>query len=133
MIASLDHLVLTTSDLDKCVAFYSEILGMKLERFGENRLALHFGNQKINLHEYGREFEPKASVPTPGSLDLCFLVDRPLADVMARLETCGVTIVEGPVRRTGACSTILSVYVHDPDGNLIELAQSQAQTESSTR
>ncbi|TCV79963.1 VOC family protein [Sulfurirhabdus autotrophica] len=125
MIASLDHLVLTTRDLDKCVAFYSEILEMKLERFGDNRLALHFGHQKINLHEFGREFEPKAYTPMPGSLDLCFLINRSLKEVMAKLEACGVPVIEGPVRRTGASSAILSVYVRDPDGNLIELAQAE--------
>ena len=123
MIASLDHLVLTTRDLDKCVEFYTQALGMTLERFGEGRLALRFGNQKINLHLSGHEFEPKAATPTPGALDLCFLVDRPLSEVIARLEAQSVPVIEGPVRRTGACSPLESVYVRDPDGNLIELSR----------
>lgn len=123
MIAALDHLVLTTRNLDKCVDFYTRVLGMKLEPFGNGRLALAFGNQKINLHEYGREFEPKAELPTPGSLDLCFLVNRPLAEVVAALNVCGVAILEGPVTRTGARFQLLSVYVRDPDGNLLELSE----------
>ena len=122
MIASLDHLVLTTRDLERCVDFYTRVLGMSLERFGQGRLALRFGDQKINLHEAGREFEPKATLPTPGALDLCFLADRPLAEVVARLEGQGVQIVEGPVERTGARFRLLSVYVRDPDGNLVEIA-----------
>jgi catechol 2,3-dioxygenase-like lactoylglutathione lyase family enzyme len=122
VIASLDHLVLTTRDLERCVDFYTRVLGMSLEHFGQGRLALRFGDQKINLHEAGREFEPKATLPTPGALDLCFLADRPLAEVVARLEGQGVQIVEGPVERTGACFRLLSVYVRDPDGNLVEIA-----------
>ena len=122
MIASIDHLVLTTRDLERCVDFYTRVLGMSLERFGQGRLALRFGDQKINLHEAGQEFEPKATSPTPGALDLCFLADRPLAEVIARLEGQGVKIVEGPVERTGACFGLLSVYVRDPDGNLVEIA-----------
>ena len=122
MIASLDHLVLTTRDLDRCVEFYTGVLGMSLESFAQGRLALRFGQQKINLHEAGHEFEPKAAVPTPGALDLCFLADRSLAEVIARLEEEGVQIVEGPVERTGARFRLLSVYVRDPDGNLIEIA-----------
>jgi catechol 2,3-dioxygenase-like lactoylglutathione lyase family enzyme len=122
MIASLDHLVLTTRDLDRCLEFYTGVLGMSVERFALGRLALHFGSQKINLHQAGHEFEPKAASPTPGALDLCFLADRPLAEVIARLEEQGVQIVEGPVERTGACFRLLSVYVRDPDGNLVEIA-----------
>lgn len=123
MIASLDHLVLTTRDLDACVEFYTRILGMRLEPFGNGRLALIYGNQKINLHEYGREFEPKADKPTPGSLDLCFLVDRPLEEVIATLQSFGVVIIEGPVERTGARCKILSVYIRDPDNNLLVLSE----------
>lgn len=123
MIASLDHLVLTTRDLDVCVEFYTRILGMRLESFGNGRLALIYGNQKINLHEYGREFEPKADKPTPGSLDLCFLVNRPLDEVIAALQSFGVAIIEGPVERTGARFKILSVYIRDPDNNLLELSE----------
>lgn len=126
MIASLDHLVLTTRNLARCVDFYTRVLGMSLERFGEGRQALRFGDQKINLHEYGHEFEPKAQVPTPGSLDLCFLADRPLEQVMAALEVREVPILEGPVARTGACGPIRSVYVRDPDGNLIEISEPMA-------
>lgn len=122
MIAALDHLVLTTRNLDRCVDFYTCVLGMALERFGEGRLALRFGKQKINLHEYGHEFEPKAAAPTPGSLDLCFLADRPLDEVIAALKAHRVEIVEGPVRRTGARFPIVSVYVRDPDENLVEIA-----------
>lgn len=126
MIASLDHLVLTTRNLVRCVDFYTRVLGMSLERFGEGRQALRFGDQKINLHEYGHEFEPKAQVPTPGSLDLCFLADRSLEQVMAALEVREVPILEGPVARTGTCGPIRSVYVRDPDGNLIEISEPMA-------
>jgi len=118
----LDHLVLTVADVDATVAFYQRALGMTAVTFGEGRRALAFGAQKINLHPYGREFEPKAARPTPGSADLCFLTETPLAEVLAHLGACGVDILEGPVRRTGATGPILSVYFRDPDGNLIEVA-----------
>ncbi len=125
MIDHLDHLVLTTRDKDACIRFYTEILGMRLEKFrtptGE-RLALKFGNQKINLHEWGREFDPKAHVPVPGSLDLCFIASAPLEEVMRKLETAGVKIIQGPVAKTGAVSKLRSVYVRDPDLNLIEIS-----------
>jgi catechol 2,3-dioxygenase-like lactoylglutathione lyase family enzyme len=124
MIDHLDHLVLTTRDLDACVDFYTRVLGMKLEKFGAGRLALRFGSQKINLHVAGKEFEPKAEVPTPGALDLCFICDRPLDAVIARLGELGVPIIEGPGPRTGATGPIRSVYVRDPDRNLIELSES---------
>jgi len=123
VIDHLDHLVLTTSDLDGCVGFYTQVLGMRLETFGAGRKALRFGNQKINLHEAGREFEPKAHRPTPGGLDLCFIADRSLDEVIARLETLGVPIIEGPVQRIGATGTIRSVYLRDPDQNLIEISE----------
>ena len=119
---SLDHLVLTVRDVAATCAFYTRVLGMEEVTFGSNRKALTFGRQKINLHEAGREFEPKAAQPTPGSADLCFLTEEPLPQVMAHLAKCGVPIVEGPVRRTGAQGLLESVYVRDPDGNLIELA-----------
>lgn len=123
MIDHLDHLVLTTPEPDRCVDFYTRVLGMRLETFGAGRKALRFGNQKINLHEAGRELEPKAARPTPGSLDLCFVADRALDDVIARLRDAGVTILEGPVERTGATGPIRSIYLRDPDQNLIEIAE----------
>ena len=118
----LDHLVLTVADLDRTCAFYAKTLGMTIETFGEGRKALRFGNQKINLHRAGHEFEPKAVQPTPGSADLCFIADTRLADVVAHLERSGVAIELGPVERTGATGPIVSVYIRDPDGNLIEIA-----------
>ena len=118
----LDHLVLTVADVDATLDFYSRVLGMQLVTFGEGRKALAFGNQKINLHQAGREFEPKAERPTPGSADLCFIVATPLDEVIAHLEAHRVAIVEGPVKRTGATGPIRSVYLRDPDLNLIELS-----------
>jgi len=123
MIDHLDHLVLTTADESACVRFYTEILGMTLETFGEGRKAFKFGNQKINLHVKGSEFEPKAHLPVPGALDLCFIASIPLDEVIARLEQKGAEIVEGPVMRTGATSRIRSVYLRDPDLNLIEISE----------
>ena len=128
MIDHLDHLVLTTANENECVDFYTRVLGMKLESFiggtpPVERKAFKFGNQKINLHIKGKEFEPKADIPTPGSLDLCFIADRPLKEVMAKLEKEGWPIIEGPVIRTGATSKINSVYVRDPDLNLIEISE----------
>nr|HET7858449.1 VOC family protein [Caldimonas sp.] len=123
MIDHLDHLVLTTADEDACVRFYVGVLGMTLETFGEGRKAFRFGAQKINLHVQGREFEPKAHAPLPGSLDVCFIAAVPLADVTARLERHGVPVIEGPVLRTGATGRIRSVYVRDPDRNLVEIAE----------
>ena len=122
MISGLDHLVLTVRDPAATARFYVEGLGMRLERFGEGRTALHFGSQKINLHLAGREFEPKAAHPTPGSADLCFLTARPLAEMTERLAALGHPIIEGPVARAGAAGPILSIYARDPDGNLIEIA-----------
>lgn len=121
-IDSLDHLVLTVADIEASCAFYSRVLGMEVVTFGQGRKALAFGAQKINLHQAGKEFEPKAQRPTPGSADLCFLTSVPLADVQAHLATCGVTVTEGPVQRTGAQGPILSVYFRDPDLNLIEVS-----------
>lgn len=122
----LDHLVLTVRDLAVSCEFYSRVLGMRVENFsdgsGDNRKALRFGQQKINLHEAGREFEPKAAAPTPGSADLCFVTDSPPGAVMAHLEGCGVPVEEGPVERAGALGALLSVYLRDPDGNLIEVS-----------
>ena len=123
MIDHLDHLVLTTADESACVRFYTEILGMTLETFGEGRKAFRFGNQKINLHIKGHEFEPKAHLPVPGALDLCFIAAIPLNEVIAGLQQKGVTIAEGPVMRTGATSKIRSIYLRDPDLNLIEISE----------
>ncbi len=128
MVDHLDHLVLTTANENACIDFYSRILGMTLESFiGGNppveRKAFKFGNQKINLHIQGKEFEPKAQIPTPGSLDLCFIADRPLEAVIAKLKDQDWPIIEGPVIRTGATGKINSVYVRDPDQNLIEISE----------
>jgi catechol 2,3-dioxygenase-like lactoylglutathione lyase family enzyme len=123
MIDHLDHLVLTTTDEAACVRFYVDALGMTLESFGEGRQAFRFGNQKINLHVKGREFEPKAHTPVPGALDLCFIASVPLDEVIARLDAKRIRIIEGPVLRTGATSRIRSVYVRDPDLNLIEISE----------
>jgi catechol 2,3-dioxygenase-like lactoylglutathione lyase family enzyme len=118
----IDHIVLTVRDIDATCEFYSRVLGMQVSVFGEGRKALSFGNQKINLHEAGKEFEPKAEKPTPGSADLCFITDTPLEQVAVHIRTCGVDIIEGPVRRTGAVGPIESVYLRDPDRNLIEVS-----------
>lgn len=122
MIKSLDHVVLTTRDLDKCLAFYTQALGMQLETFGAGRIALRFGEQKFNVHPPGLDTGIRAKYPTPGSLDLCFLADCPLEDVMARLKQHHIPIEEGPVVRTGARFPIRSVYVRDPDDNLVEIS-----------
>lgn len=122
MLSSLDHLVLTVRDLDATVRFYVECLGMRLETFGAGRRALHFGAHKINLHVAGHEFEPKAERPTPGSADLCFLTDTPVSDVATHLQGLGCMLLEGPVERTGATGRLVSIYLRDPDGNLIEIA-----------
>lgn len=124
MILALDHLVLTVADIEATISFYRDGLGMEVRRFGEGggRVALHFGAQKINLHELGKAFEPKAGVATPGSADLCFLTDVPIDQVKARLQTTGLSVIEGPVQRSGASAAILSIYLRDPDGNLIEIA-----------
>lgn len=118
----LDHLVLTVRDLDAACAFYSKVMGMDIVTFDADRKALAFGSQKINLHLLGKEFEPKAQLPTPGSADLCFLTSVPLVEVMDHLSTCGIAVLEGPVERTGAQGPILSVYFRDEDMNLIEIA-----------
>jgi catechol 2,3-dioxygenase-like lactoylglutathione lyase family enzyme len=122
MITSLDHLVLTVRDLDATARFYVEGLGMRLESFGAGRRALHFGTQKINLHLAGHEFEPKAAKPTPGSADLCLLTATPVEAVATHLQGFGCRLVEGPVARAGATGPLRSIYVRDPDGNLIEIA-----------
>ena len=124
-VRALDHLVLTVRSIETTCAFYSSVLGMEVVTFGEGRKALAFGSQKINLHERGKEFEPKAGQPTPGSADFCFLTDAPLAEVVEHLNSLGVLILEGPVARTGAGGPIRSVYFRDPDANLIEVSVSE--------
>lgn len=123
MIDHLDHLVLTTYDLQACKDFYVRVLGMREETFGNSRFAFRFGNQKINVHVRGHEFEPKAHLPVPGALDLCLVATVSLEEVIAHLETQQWPIIEGPVQRTGATGPIRSVYVRDPDLNLIEISQ----------
>ena len=123
MIRTFDHVVLATADLHRCLDFYTRVLGMRLEHYGENRIALRFGDHKFNVHPPGFDAGIKARLPTPGSLDLCFLADRPLDEVIAHLKQQGIAIEEGPVNRTGARFTIRSVYVRDPDGNLIEISE----------
>ncbi len=123
MIDRLDHLVLTTAHEAQCVHFYCTVLGMALQTFGEGRKAFVFNGQKINLHIQGREFEPKAQHPLPGALDLCFIASIPLAQVQQRLAEHGIAIECGPVQRTGARGPIRSVYVRDPDHNLIEISE----------
>ena len=123
MVGALDHLVLTTADEAACVRFYTQVLGMRLQTFGAGRAAFAFGDQKINLHVKGREHEPKAHLPVPGALDLCFLASVPLDEFVAHCSRLGVPIVEGPVERTGARWPIRSVYLRDPDLNLIEVSE----------
>jgi catechol 2,3-dioxygenase-like lactoylglutathione lyase family enzyme len=118
----IDHLVLTVKDVDATCQFYSTVLAMEVITFGAGRKALAFGSQKINLHEQGKEFEPKAHQPTPGSADLCFIATTPLTQVIEHLHQHHVEIIEGPVQRTGAVGKIESVYFRDPDLNLIEVA-----------
>jgi catechol 2,3-dioxygenase-like lactoylglutathione lyase family enzyme len=121
-IIKLDHLVLTVKDVEKTTSFYVSVMGMKKKVFGSGRVALKYGDQKINLHESGKELEPKANNPTPGSADLCFITQTPLNDAMAHVKRWGVEIIEGPVEKTGANGPIRSFYFRDPDLNLIEVA-----------
>ena len=126
-IDKLDHLVLTVKDIKTTVDFYVNVLGMELVQFGPARTALRFGSQKMNLHQQGNEFEPKAHVPTPGSADLCFITAVPMAEVVNHFVACGVPVIEGPVQRTGAAGPIMSVYLRDPDMNLIEVSNRMEQ------
>ncbi len=125
-LASLDHLVLTVADIPATCRFYEDVLGMTATRFspadGSTRWALSFGTQKINLHKAGAEFDPKAAFPTPGSADLCFLSETPLSEWQDHLAAKGIPIENGPVPRTGATGPILSIYIRDPDGNLVEIS-----------
>lgn len=122
VIDALDHLVLTVADIEVTCEFYEQALGFEVILFGQGRKALSFGSQKINLHQKGSEFEPKADKPTPGSGDLCFLTGQPIAELKDHLVSAAVTVIEGPIDRTGATGPILSIYFRDPDGNLIEVA-----------
>lgn len=121
-ILRIDHVVLTVANIAATSAFYNRVLGMDVVNFAGGRTALAFGSQKINLHESRKEFEPKAAAPTPGSADICLIASTPLADVIAHLQKCGVPLLEGPIRRTGATGPIMSVYFRDPDSNLIEVS-----------
>jgi len=121
-ISHLDHLVLTVADIEASCAFYNEALGFEVIIFGDNRRALTFGRQKINLHQYGKEFEPKAASPTKGSADLCFIAITPLEQFVQHLEKLQIPIIEGPIKRTGATGSIVSVYIRDPDQNLVEIS-----------
>ena len=122
MITSIDHFVLTCADVDATIDFYVRVLGMTAESFGAGRRALSFGNQKINLHQAGAEFEPKARVATPGSGDFCLLSDVPVAEIARHLAAEGVEVIEGPVEKIGAAGALLSIYFRDPDGNLVEVS-----------
>ena len=125
----LDHIVLTVADIDTTVAFYTRVLGFDVVAFGEGRKALTFGRQKFNLHQKGKEFEPKAKAPTPGAIDLCLIASTPLDQVIEELNALGIVIEEGPVDRTGATGPIRSVYLRDPDQNLIEISNYSAETQ----
>jgi catechol 2,3-dioxygenase-like lactoylglutathione lyase family enzyme len=128
----LDHLVLTVARIEATYAFYGRVLGMEMVTFGQGRKALAFGSQRINLHQHGQEFEPKAFRPTPGSADLCFISREPLAQVIDHLHVCGVEIIVGPVTRTGALGPMTSVYFRDPDLNLIEVAHYPSEDSNSS-
>ena len=119
---AIDHFVLTVASIEASCEFYASVLGMRVETFGEGRKALRFGSQKINLHQIGKEFEPKAKRPTTGSADFCLIVATPIEQVIEHLGRCRVDIEQGPVARTGAEGPIVSVYIHDPDGNLVEIS-----------
>lgn len=118
----IDHLVLTVFDIERTIDFYARVLGMQPVTFAEGRRGLAFGRQKLNLHQAGREFEPKALKPGPGAIDLCLVSETPLEQVIAQLKADGVAIIEGPVPKTGALGPMMSVYFRDPDGNLIEVS-----------
>lgn len=118
----IDHIVLTVHDLERTIGFYSRVLGMEPVTFAGGRRGLAFGRQKLNLHQAGREFEPKALAPAPGAIDLCFIASTALEEVIETLREEGVAIIEGPVDKTGALGPMKSVYFRDPDGNLIEVS-----------
>jgi catechol 2,3-dioxygenase-like lactoylglutathione lyase family enzyme len=122
IIDRLDHLVLTVKDIQATREFYEDILGMEMRSFGSNRFALHFGNQKLNLHEANNPIDPNVRHATPGSADLCLITETPIAEVISILESKQIPIIAGPGERTGAIGALLSIYVYDPDDNLIEIA-----------
>jgi len=126
VIDRIDHIVLTVHDIDRTLDFYARVLGMEKITFAGGRRDLAFGGQKLNLHQAGREFEPRALAPTPGAIDLCFIAASPLAEVIEALKAAGVVIIEGPVAKTGALGAMQSVYFRDPDGNLIEVSNYDA-------
>jgi len=121
-ISKLDHLVITTANPEILIQFYTRVLDLELETFADGQKALKFGKQKINLHEAGAEIRPHAKHPTPGAADLCFITQTPIAQVLNHLASCNIEVIAGPVTRSGASGTLLSIYIMDPDGNLIELA-----------
>lgn len=121
-LTGIDHIVLTVRDIPATITFYESILGMRSEAFGEDRIALKFGRQKINLHQHQNEFEPKANNAIPGSADLCFISDMPLAWALEQVKKSGIEVIDGPVSRTGANGPIISFYIRDPDQNLIEIS-----------
>ena len=123
MIKDFDHVVLTTANLEKCLDFYTRVLGMRMERFGKGRIALRFGDRKFNVHPPGAGVGLVANKPTPGSLDFCFLADKPMDEVIAHLKACNVEIIAGPDKRQGARFDLRSVYMRDPDGNLVEISE----------
>jgi len=122
MIAAIDHIVFTVKNIDATCEFYHRVLGMEIVTFGEGRKALSFGQQKINLHQQGQEFEPKAAAPTPGAQDICMTTLIPISDVVKHIEGCGLEIEDGPIHRTGAIGPITSIYFRDPDRNLVEIS-----------
>ena len=121
-VSKLDHFIITANNLEKTIDFYSRILGMEQQTYSDGRKALIFGDQKINLHEAGKEFKPHAQNPLPGSADLCFITRTPMQQVISHLTTCNVSIIEGPLEKSGASGPLLSIYIRDPDNNLIEIA-----------
>ncbi len=121
---SIDHIVMTVKSIEKSCKFYQECLGLEIITFQNDRKALKCGNQKINLHEIGHEFDPKAKNASKGTVDICLIVENPIAEIVKDFEKKGVEIIEGPIKRTGATHKLLSIYVFDPDGNLIELSNS---------
>ncbi|MGK7912381.1 MAG: VOC family protein [Synechococcus sp.] len=126
----LDHLVLTVRDIAATCHFYEQVLGMKAITFGNGRTALAFGTQKINLHPSSSPFSPVVQTPTPGSADLCFLIDVPVEEAIARIQSCNVPIELGPIHRTGATGLIRSIYIRDPDGNLLEVANAISESQA---
>lgn len=125
----IDHIVLTVKDVEATCRFYQRVLGMETRVMPNGRTALHFGRQKINLHLYGSEVEPRATSPTPGSADLCFVIQSRISDALDELRDLDVSIIEGPVQRNGALGKMVSVYINDPDGNLLEVSSYEDEAE----